>query len=461
MIRRGGARPRIALTCITACLSVAATAALAQEERARSLILDFSQGLEVSSNPDLEDDPMRDEVVLRSDVDLRYVTATRGQSLEFGVGAGLEGGRFADGDSGGRVAERRADFVYERTSAAGLFRVATEYTRARVEDSDVPEDFESDDLDITTGERGEARLQVDLETGRNRRIGTEVTTSLSSLRYFDNDGDGRDTLDLQAALRLSVQPRTDILLLSGLSSRKNDGDDQYEAETVSAGLGFRHALTARQRISGELRAMRLETSEISETSGEREEDRQEGLGGAMRYEADLGRGTFGLEYDSALYSTGRRDVLELSHERSSDAGSLLVSLGVVDSDRLDGEPLVNVAWTRNIPRGQLQLRLDQDASGNQDGDQEAIRTRVTAGYIGQINSISSWQTQLSLADSNEFGEDAEDSRRTELLVGYRHALARDWDVSMRYRHILAEGDGRDDRRDNSVFLGLATRLQLK
>ncbi|WP_128255505.1 hypothetical protein [Falsirhodobacter deserti] len=458
MICKEGNRPHVPFLCVMAFLGTSALPALAQDDRARSLTLDLSQGLEVASNPELIDDPARDQVMLRSDVDLRYVTATRVQRMEMGIGGQFEAGDFAGRDSASRVAERRLDFGYSRESASAELQVIAAYSRARVEDTTLPESVESDDLEVTTGERGLTRFELDLETGRDRRIGTEVHASASSVRYFDNDGDGRDNADLTAALRLSVGARTDVMLLSGLSRKDYKNDEEYEFDSSWIGFGMRHALTARQRVHGQLLSMRVDSSEISDVTGSLEEDRQEGLGGAVGYEVDLGRGTIGIGFETALHSTGRRDLLEVSHETASEAGGLRVSLGVVDSDELDQRPLLNIVWQRNISSARLQLSLEQDAISTE--DEETIRSRLGVGYLGQINSTSSWEAQVSVIDLNEFGLEATDNRRSEMMVGYRHALTRDWDLSVRYRHVLSESDGRDDRRNDSLYLGLATRVHL-
>lgn len=460
MIRSRGARPHLALLCGAAVLGLSAGVASGQDMRARSLTLDLSQGIEAATNPDLDENPPSDEFVLRSDIDLLYTAATRVQRLSFGIGAGLEAGRFANDSSGSRVADRRATFDYTREMAASRLAFSASYSRARVEDSEVPEDFDSDDLEITEGERGTAELHFDLETGRERRVGTEVSASLSSVRYFGNDGNGRDLADLEAALRLAVRPRTDLLLLAGVSDEKNLEDEKYESRTLSAGLGIRHALTSRQRIDAELRAMQLDRSELSDLTGEREEESETGLGGAIGYELELGRGTLGVHYDSSLRAIGRRDLLEVSHETTSEAGTLRIALGVVDSVELDRKPLVNVTWMRALPHGQLQLDLQQIPTGTEQDGQESINTSLSASYLGRINRVSSWETKLSLVDSNEFGDDAEDGRRSEVMLGYRHGLSRDWDLALRYRHILAENDNREDRDNDSLFLGLATRITL-
>lgn len=438
------------------CALMASEPAFAQD-RARGLTLDFSQGLEASTNPELAEDAS-DEFVLQSDVGLTYTTATRTQRLTFGIGAQLEAGHFAEAGTDARVAERRVGLNYTRTAASGRLEVSAAYSRARVEDTVPDEGFVSEDLEVVEGERGVAQFGMMLETGRDRLIGTEVRADLSSVRYFENDEDGRDEVDLEAALRLAAGPRTDLLLLSTLSRRDDKSEDEYEAQASSVGVGVRHAFTARQRIRADLRKMRRETSEIDLGVANREV--QDGFGGGFGYEIDIGRSTLGANYDNVLTPTGRQQLLNLSHETASEAGALRVAIGVVESDFLDAQPLLNIDWTRNLQSSQIRLSLSQDADGSADDDQETILTRLSASYLGRINSVSSWEVQLNLAEADEYGVDADDNRRSDITLGYRRAVAPDWDLTLRYRHVLSEANDGGDRSNDSLFLGLATRVDL-
>lgn len=439
---------------------LAAGPALAQDRNeARGLFLELSQGLEAATNPELIADPQRDQFAARTDLDLRYFTATSRQRIDLAIGGAFEVGDFAERGESPRVAEKRISFGYLRNSAAGVLELDASYDRALIEDTTLIEGFEGDDLEITSGERGTGRLSFGLEVGKDRPVGLTMEGDYSTLRYFDSEGEGRDTVTYDSALRFSAGQRTDLLFLVGANQKDYNGDNEYQTDTISAGVGLRHELTARQRVRTELRAMRVQTSENSDLTGLRETETEKGPSALLDYEVDFGRQTFGIGYQSMLFNTGRRDTLGLSQKLALPGGELLLSAGVTDSDLLDAEPLFGIAWTQEMSRGRLQVELEQDAYSGED-DEETVRTSLSLGYVGQINSLSSWEVGASYAELDEFGEEASGSSRGEVSVGYRHALAEDWDMAVRYRHTVSSSDARSDRKNDSIYLGLTTRLDI-
>ena len=432
----------------------------AQDAPGLTMRLDFGQGIEASTNPDLVDEPARDRVIGRTKLGFSLASETQTQLLTFGIGGNFEAGDFGGDISGNsRMANQRVNFGYTRMSRDTLIGLDARYSRTPVSDIEGFDEFTGEDLLLSGGERGTATLGLRLETGRESPVGFSLSGSKTEIRYYDAPVGGssvdRDIWNVDSGLRLSVSRTLDVTLQAGWSGNSYDDARNYTSDSSYAGVGLSYEVDPGLRLTAGLRHNRIETGQNIGT--DRITDKTDGLGGNLGFEMERPDGVFSGSLSSSLYDTGRRDMLTLGRSfELPDDGLFDVTASLVDTDN-GSHVLLGGHYRHVFQRGTLNVSASQQVTS--DEDEEAIRSQLALGWQGELTKVSRWNIGLSISDYDVTGgSDGTDSRRSSLTLGYAHDLTEAWALNAGYTHTLAQSDTRKDRDDNRLFLGVSSKF---
>jgi len=115
-----------------------------------------------------------------------------------------------------------------------------------------------------------------------------------------------------------------------------------------------------------------------------------------------------------------------------------------------------MSYSEDVQRGSYSISLDQSFAVNSEGD-ETLNSRLRLGWQQNLNSLSSFSSNISYQMSDVLGAD-EDTERLEVGFGFSRALTEDWALSTRYTYSQTEGDLASVQRENEIFVVLETSL---
>jgi len=384
-------------------------------------------------------DPDEDELFSRLSFDLRSETRSQSFRLSADGRPAIDDGEF-DVDNRGisldytrrsRAAELSFGASYREQDADGEFAIFDPITLDRV------------DLIEDDGTRESLSVNAGLRTGIDAPFGTNTQLSYTGRRFTDTadpDLTDLDTWEISTVLRFEVDPR--ITLRTSASYRESDEEDleNTRRRTTRLGIGADLALDRLWSAAVDLSYSNIETER--DIIGITE---QEGGGFSIGLTRQMRAGTLGFSLARDITENGAEDSFRVRRNTElSNGGTLAWSLGLVSFDNGDTAPIASIAYARPTPRGNFSVDLQQTTSVDTD-DRNTVRTVLGVDYSEEINAVSSWSLNGSLASVDVVGLDAEDQLRTEVGVGYTRALTRDWDLSTRLRHrVIYEGGDRDN-----------------
>ena len=411
--------------------------------------LGVSQGLEWSDNPDFVAGDESSEVTAVTGLNFGLTSQTRTQSFSFGAGARLEVGGTETGDDV-EIATSNLRFGYTRSAANSSLSASGSYRESDVGEFVPDEDLLSEDLIFDTGTRKDTSFKFGFETGLQAPIGASLNYSLRDRAFSDiTDPDLFDTEQrtLSGRINFRIDPRITLRLTASEGRYEAEDVDQTERDTSSYGVGAAFDVTPSLSADVELS---FDETETRDTAGTRISD---GYGLSLGLTQTLQNGTLTGNLSSKVNSNGRRDTLRVGRNMDLPNGSLSFSLGVTEGETSSTRLLASVDYTRNLPRGDLKIGLSQTPNVSST-DNDVINTRLSIGYGETINSVSSWDAKLSLADISVLTEDNEDRQRADLSLSYRRALGQDWDLVSRYAYSETRGDSRPERKSNTISLSV-------
>ena len=425
------------------------------------LELTFGQSFEISNNPDLDVEAEGVSAISQTDLGVVFASATRVSELTFALGGGFEAGNFGDGQGfDTRLAERTALLSYARASRNSALELDVDYRRARLADIVLTDEFEGEDLILSGGARERLSFGAALALGIEAPMGLNLAVEHSETDYIDvpaTEATPRSDTSLSARLRLAVARNAEVALLASAERSEYDDETEYVSESYALGVGAAYEVSPVLSLSAELGGSRVETSEDT-LGGGRETDRIRGLTGSISADLDRPNGTLALDVSTALSSTGRRTRLQFSRAYDLPRGNLAFSAGTTDSDSTDPSLLVFLAYGRELPRGQFQATLSQEAVSAE--GEEALRSRLALSLQREINAVSGWNAAFSLANYAVLSGTGADTRRAEATLAWRRALTRDWDLQAGYRHVFADSSAEPSRSSNTIFVGLESSISL-
>lgn len=440
-------RTGVAAFILASCSAVA----LAQDGGLQAT-LDVAQELNWSDNPEFETGNPESEAQLRTNLSFGLSSTTAVQSVGLQVGGALEFGQ-GDGDDG--FTDPFANLTFARDTGNSTLNASLRYRESDVDGSLLLlDEFDNIDLVSDPGTRADTNLQLGFETGKNASFGVSGEAFLIT-RDFQNTADpdltDSERVGGELALRFDLSRVMTATLSTAFEDFDVDGtDSDREERIVDASLAYdiSPSLTATARLG-------FATTDVitPQTVGPDLVRTEEGLGFGFGLTQEVSNGSWRLALDSDVRSNGRRSQATLRRAFILPDGGLAISVGATKSEDQSTNALFGMDYSRDFPTGRLTVALNQNVSTNSD-TQETLNTSLNVSYNQQINSVSSWQAGLSLADSNVLGSDIDDRLRVNFNTSYRHELGSEWGLVGGYRHSNLDTEDGNDASSNTVFLRL-------
>lgn len=440
--------------------------AVAQEVSGLTATFGIKQSIEASDNLDLTDPPVAGA---RGTTELSFglVSETRTSRLAFNTAGQFE---FGEGDTG--FTDPSANISYSTTSRNSRLTTLASYSESDV--NSLTTVFAStggfgldEQLVIGTGTRLNTSANLQFETGIDAPLGFIFDASYRMLDFRDTTDPGlfeTERLTYGATMRMRVNAAVTMRLGFELEDYEAQDDVNTMRDNArvfwEADFDIRSDLTATTRLSFD----RNETTTTGFTGGfgltaTQNTSTDEGFGGGFAITKTLQNGTIGADFDTRVTSDGRRDTVRLTRAIALPRGDFSLTVGAAKTNTSGLQPLVDMTYNQDVPRGRLTLGLSQRVSIGDD-DESQINTRLRAEYNEEINQNSSWGVSALLADTDAIDLD-DDSRRLDLGVDYRRELARDWDMVANYTYSMAEESGDAARTSNTVSLSIEKAFQFK
>lgn len=428
----------------------AGVTATAQEVAPPGLVtsFDFTQRLEYSDNPDLDVDGSSD-FYGRTLLGFGLTSVRPLDRFTLDLSTDIEAGR-SDGDSVDPV-NSFAGVSYARDVRSSFFRLNSSYREAD-QRSDNFDDFDLDGNVISQddGTRQTTRFSAEAGVGQDAPIGASFLYNFADIQFTETDDTSLNdstTNRFAGQIDFQLNPR----LLASLTSEYIDLDvsgDGVDRETTRFGSAIEFDVSPVTTVTAS-----LSYDEIERSGGE--EGTDDGFSGGFGWTRDLPNGDVGLSYKSVVASNddGRRGFLNVSRSLDLPRGGLSVNAGVTGTDTLGSDPLFEIDYRLQNPTSLFTLGMSQEVRTGTDND-EQINTRLRAAYDWEVNNLSRLGLSMTLLDRNELQDDGNDGRRIDIGLTYEYALTRDWGLVTGYRHALRQDDDEEDRRSNTVFIGL-------
>lgn len=424
---------------------VASTAALAQQTQPPG---GFQVNLTYSERLFSDDG----DTSLRSDLGLDLITQTRTQRLAFSLDGGIEKS-FDDGLDGG-VEDPRASLGYSLETRNTVLSFDSSYRRREVNGLSLAV---IEELDLVTlvsdpGDREDISTGLTLDIAREARFGGQVSLGYSETNYLDTTA---DTLEDSVTLSGSVRLRFDLTrtavgyLTFSHSDLDRDGGLDVRTDSVSASVDVQITPALRGSFDLGYTEIRRSGSEPDNTS--------DGLIFGASIVADRPNGAWSAIVESALEETGRRDTLEVNRTLELPNGGFGVGVGVsrnVDAGSTD--PLYNVSYLHNLPRGDITASFRQAFATNSAGA-ETLNSLLSLSSTQALSESSSLSASFTFSDANQLSGGT-NSDRVVLNLDYSHELTPDWSMIAGFSHSRRSQDGGRDRTEEELYLGIRTAV---
>ncbi|MEP6327168.1 hypothetical protein [Sulfitobacter pontiacus] len=400
-------RPSVAAT--TLLISVSPAAVLnAQDTSGHQVSLSVQQRLDYASNPDLNIDETDSEFFATTEFTLNVTRETAAHEFSFGAAFDLIAGRDDDDRNGFSNPNLRVDYAQE--SAAGTFELNAFLNEIDVDTLDFIEDVDVGTVSSVSG------------TGTRRRVGGGASYSF-----------GRD-----ATFGGSV-------LLNLRDTTYSDTTDTSLTDTQRTTLGtdLRFDLSPVTRATLALRHTTLEEE------GQADEDIDSATLSLVK---DLPNGSVTFRASATDQDSGTRKKFDLRRTLDLPRGDLRFNLGVTDP--IEGsEALVGgVTWRHDLPRGEMQLRLGHDVTGDEQEDETRISS-VSFRLEQQITTRWNSNFLLSYRDSRN-QQSGQNTETTRVSLNFDYELTQDWDMRFGAEHRRRDRSLSGTADNTRVFMAL-------
>ncbi len=426
----------------------------AEPDSARTLFLDFREELRYSDNPDLEvDDEAEDVFTARTTLQGGYIRRTGIDSFELLFGADLD--LRTDDESG--IQRPRIDLDWMRdvgNSNIGLSLGYSEFDLGSDTGSFFNSDTESIDFGtIDRGTRETSDVAIEGGFGLERPFGGSYLLSYREIRYDDTDDPGLLNADRSIAegdLFFVLTPRFTVGLEAGRTDFDEDGEGALDTITT-----YYRTFAETQFDSRTRGRFSLGWEEVDE-SGEID-NVEDGVVFGIALARDTPIGENFLDIDSRITTSGRQSEVRLGQTIEQSTRELGYSVGILDTEGADLEPLFGLRWAEELPRGTFDTSLEMTPFSDRDGESQ-INTLFRVGFSRELTTRSGFSVDLSYLDVNNLEVDSADTQRLDLSLSYSYALTEDWNLVSGISFARVEEDDAEDRDANTVFVGLERRF---
>lgn len=441
-------RPGLATLAALSLTVSTLTPALAQEGTGIRGTLSFSQGLEISDNPDLLSDPEGTAIQSRTRLGFGILSETRVEQFRADVSTELAGDLSGDETGGLEQTNNRASLAYTREGAASRLSFDASYEEIPLDDIEIGTELDPDLFVVEGGTRERTRLGIGFATGLGGPFTLEVTGRYVDTRYIDSldpDLDDETSTSLDAVAGFRINPALTARALAGVSRTEEDEGSGIVRETRYVGAGLAGETAGGLSFQGDLTYDEATTEAGSTTE-------ESGIGTSVTLQQEMPRGNIGLSLSSRIDDAGRRTQAVVSRRYDLPDGGLNLSLGLVDQEDVDGVQVTGgLAYSRETPRGGLSASLTQTPST--DDGTVYINTRLAVSYTEALSETSTLGAGVAYATVDELGGSDDDSRASATIT-YDRALTEEWRFRTGFEHLRVEDSGGDTRTSNTVFFNV-------
>lgn len=436
---------------VPAALCAAGLAAYAQDAAPPGIAarFDVTQRLEFSDNPDFDVDGSSD-LFGRTILGFSLDSVTPLQNFNLDLNVDIEEGR--DNRDSLDLTNATVALGYLRQTRNALVGTDISYREADANSGITDDEIDLDGNVINQNDGTRQTLSYGLEAalGREAPVGASFAWRYRELTFSGTDDpDLRDssTNDLSGQIDFRFSPRITASLVADLVESDTSGTG-VDRKTTGLGTELQLDISRLHRVDLFLGYDRIERSGTQTGT-------DEGLSGSIDWTRQMTNGEIGLGYRSevASNSDGRRSFLSAVRNMELPRGALDLELGLTGSETVGSDPLVDITYRHERPRGLFTLGMLQSVNTDDDNDEEII-TRLRASYDHRINTVSSFGLSGAFFDRNELDAAGNDAQRIDIDLTYRYDLTRDWGLVSGFRHSMSTEDSGRDRTENSVFVGL-------
>ncbi|MEP3636334.1 MAG: hypothetical protein ABJN14_03635 [Paracoccaceae bacterium] len=421
-------------------------------ESAQQVILDVSQRLEWSDNPDLET-VKEDRFTSRTRLQLGAFKRTRTDELSFSLGGDIE----LRNDQDNEITNSNLGLGWERDvrhARTGITFDFREVDLGTTTGTFFNNDTQSIDFGtFDSGNRQTSTLALSGAFGVDAPFGGNYDLSQRAIRYTDTIDPSlldADRLTLDGDIYAVIHPRVTL----GLDASYSDFDEvgPNDLDTTSSRIGTYLDLEISSRLNGRFE---LGWEEVEESG--RNNNVEDGAVFDIALTRDLPRSELTFDLRSDIVASGRRGEFRVGQILDLPNNEFSYSLGLSRLEDFDTEPLFGLGWSQALPRGVITLDFEQRATAGRDNE-NLINTRMSFGYRQELTVRSGFDVQFSFIDSNDRSSSDLDTKRYDLDLTYRYALAQDWDLTSGISLVSLEEDGTSNRDASTVFVGLEKRF---
>lgn len=427
---------------------VASTTALAQEQRSQppggfQVNLTYSERL-------FSDDG---DTSLRSDLGLDLITQTRTQRLSFALDTGIE--KLQSGGPSDEIRDPRAALRYSLETRGTALNIDTSYRRAEVNglSLSIDEELELITLANDPGDREDISAGLTLDIAREARFGSQLSLGYNETNYLNTVANTlQDAITVTGSVRLRFDlTKTAVGYLTfSRSDLDRDGGLDVLRNSISTSVDVQ--ITPALRGSFDLGYTEIRRSGSEPTNTD------DGLIFGASVVADRPNGTWSAIVESSLEETGRRDTLEVSRTIALPNGGFGFGVGTSrNRDAGSTNPLYNVSYQQNLPRGQFSAAFRQSFAANSAGA-ETLNSLLNLSSTQSLSEESNLSAGFTFSDSNQLSGGGIDSERMVLNLDYTHEITPDWSIVAGISHTRRSQDGSADRSEEELYLGFRTAV---
>ena len=412
------ASPRLRLwTCTalaTLSVSLSPLGLSAQDSAAGGmrLTLGVSQSLGVTRNPDLAPGETGISPLATTNLSLGYLTETRTERLAIDLSGGLR----VD-ETGAEAESPTLSFGYDRISADADLSLGGSVRRTRANATLSLADLTAPD--------GTVVLPTDLD--QLTREGTLTRTQLGGTLTWGK------TAPVGYRLGVSTVDQT----WGGPAATIRD-----DSRTSSINAGIRLDVTPVLRTDVTLTYTRYDVEGSAPT------DR---LGGSVGLSFDRPAGAISATLTAQETGSGTRYGLQAARTFTLPGTTLTAGAGVSLAPDGGTQSTGRLAYSRELPRGQIDLALARSFATASDGSERRLTT-ASASYAMAVTPLSSLRIGLDVAQTRDDAGDTALSAALQAAQSFQ--LTPDWALSVGAETELRRSSGTDDARRDSLFVSL-------
>lgn len=387
----------------------------------------------------------------RTDLGFGLTSESPGQELSLFLGAGLEYNIITNESLDLDTLNGRLN--YERSNRNSQLGFRLNYREQDVDDAVLEDVLDDDggfiDFDTGTGQRETLDFRTELNLGTEGPLSADLRYSYRDVSFSDtNDpdlqGDIRNAFnanlgfDLSPTLSLGA-----IYAWRDLDSKSVTGTDRT---TQIYALQADYQPRSSTLLTASLNETDIDTTSDSEDDG--------GFGYTLGVRQQLKNGFASANFSSTETVNGERRQFSIRRSGEIPRGSFDLSVGVAKTGSLSVEPIINFGLSyQTSPSGSFNVGLVQRVLVNSNDD-ETIVSRLSVGYSQVINSKSSFDVSLLLANENVLTDVDDDQATYRGGLSYRYDVGNDWDLVTGLELLKTDRNRSDDRTKNTIFVGL-------